>query len=112
MPHERIGELLGQAGVFAHTSPAEGFPNAFLEAWSYGLPTVTCFDPDGIIERERIGACRDSYEAWEAELERFAADASLRREAGARARTYASLKHGSGAIHDALAAVLRGVVHR
>ncbi len=103
LPHERIGELFARTAVFTHTSPAEGFPNTFLEAWSYGVPTVTCFDPDGIIERERIGAKRDTYEAWAAEVNRFLADPALRREAGARARRYAETTHGSGAIHDRMA---------
>jgi glycosyltransferase involved in cell wall biosynthesis len=103
LPHERIGELFGRTAVFTHTSPAEGFPNTFLEAWSYGVPTVTCFDPDGIIERERLGAKRDTYEDWAAEVRRFMADPALRREAGARARRYAETTHGSGAIHDRMA---------
>src|SRR5689334_12711762 len=64
IPPERIGAFLLSAGVFAHSSPAEGFPNAFLEAWAHGLPTITAFDPDGIIERERLGAFRTDEAAW------------------------------------------------
>lgn len=105
IPHERIGSFLREASLFAHTSPAEGFPNAFLEAWASGLPTVTTFDPDGIIERERLGAKRDTYEAWAAELRRFMADASLRRDAGLRARRYAETSHGTAVIHDRMAEV-------
>ena len=107
--HERIGEFLEGAAVFAHSSPSEGFPNTFLEAWSRGLPVVTCFDPDGIIERERLGACRRTYEEWEKEVERFAGDSRLRGETGARARAYAQRVHGSGAAHQALAGLLRGL---
>lgn len=101
--HERIGELLSRAALFTHTSPAEGFPNAFLEAWSWGLPTVTCFDPDGIIARERLGEQHDTFEAWEGAVLRWMADPGMRREAGLRARAYAQATHASGEIHDRLA---------
>jgi glycosyltransferase involved in cell wall biosynthesis len=110
IPHERIGEFLRGATLFAHSSPAEGFPNAFLEAWAQGLPCVTSFDPDGLIERERLGACRDDYGRWEAELERRIAEPALRREEGARARSYAVAHHDPDAIHRRLAALLRDVI--
>lgn len=110
LPHERVGEYLLEAALFTHTSPAEGFPNAFLEAWSHGLPTVTCFDPDGIIAREKIGEQHDTYEAWEEAVVRWMADPSLRAAAGARAREYARAHHGSGAIQDRLAAELDRLV--
>lgn len=112
IPHERVGEFLRGATLFAHSSPAEGFPNAFLEAWAHGLPCVTCFDPDGIIERERLGACRDDYARWEAELERRIADPALRRAEGARARAYAEAHHAPDVIHERLAGVLREVLER
>ena len=110
--HERIGELLGTAAVFAHTSPAEGFPNTLLESWARALPTVSCVDPDGIVERERLGACRTEYDAWEAELERQLADPELRRAEGARARTWVATHHAPEVVHEALAQLLRGVLAR
>ncbi|HKQ58284.1 MAG TPA: glycosyltransferase family 4 protein [Candidatus Eisenbacteria bacterium] len=103
IPHERVGEFLRGAGLFAHSSPAEGFPNTFLEAWSCGLPTVTCFDPDGIIARERLGERQDTFEGWEAAVLRWIDDPPSRAEAGSRARTYARRVHGSGEILDRFA---------
>jgi glycosyltransferase involved in cell wall biosynthesis len=105
--HERIGEFLRGATLFAHSSPAEGFPNAFLEAWAHGLPTVTCFDPDGLIEREQLGACRDGYDAWAAALERRIADPARRAAEGARARAWVETHHAPAVIHAALARVVR-----
>ena len=110
IPHERIGEFLRNATLFTHSSPAEGFPNAFLEAWGHGLPTVTCFDPDGLIERERLGSCRDDYASWESELERRLADPGLRAAEGARARHYTQTHHAPEHIHARLAGVLRAAV--
>jgi glycosyltransferase involved in cell wall biosynthesis len=110
VPHERIGEFLRGATLFAHSSSAEGFPNTFLEAWSYGLPAVTAFDPDGVIESQRLGACRLDYEGWEAELERRIADPALRRAEGARARAHVETHHAPDVIHGRLAETLRGVL--
>jgi hypothetical protein len=89
---ERIGEFLREAALFTHTSPAEGFPNSFLEAWSYGLPTITCFDPDGIITRERLGERHETFEAWEEAVVRWMSDPLGRTTAGAsgRASTHAT----------------------
>lgn len=98
IPHDQVGGFLDVASLFAHSSPAEGFPNTFLEAWARGIPTVTAFDPDGVIERERLGACRLDYDAWEAELERRLADPALRAAEGARARAHAEAHHSPDVI--------------
>lgn len=112
LPHEQVGRFLTGAALFAHTSPAEGFPNTLLESWARALPAVSCYDPDGIIERERLGACRADYDAWEREIERRLADPALRRAEGRRARAWVSAHHAPEVIHEALAELLREVLAR
>jgi glycosyltransferase involved in cell wall biosynthesis len=51
-----VPEFYKKAAVVCCTSDFEGFPNTFLEAWSYGLPIVTTFDPDNLIIERGLGA--------------------------------------------------------
>lgn len=112
VPFERVGAFLAGSALFAHTSPAEGFPNTLLECWVRGIPTVSAFDPDGIVEREDLGACRTDYDAWERELDLRLADPFLRRAEGGRARAWAQSHHAPEVVHEALARLLRGVLAR
>jgi glycosyltransferase involved in cell wall biosynthesis len=55
LPYGDANELYGRARVFVNTSDIEGFPNSYLQAWIRGVPVVTLFDPDRVIEREGLG---------------------------------------------------------
>jgi hypothetical protein len=33
----------------------EGFPNVFIESWSYGIPVFSLFFDPGVIEKEKLG---------------------------------------------------------
>jgi glycosyltransferase involved in cell wall biosynthesis len=53
--NDALSSLYRQAALLCCTSRSEGFPNTFLEAWSHGLPVVSTYDPDGMIERRGLG---------------------------------------------------------
>ncbi len=55
LPHKEMHHAYERAHVLCSTSVFEGFPNVFLEAWSMGLPLVTTFDPDGVVDRHGHG---------------------------------------------------------
>jgi glycosyltransferase involved in cell wall biosynthesis len=55
MPRARMPEFYSHAACLCCTSLLEGFPNTFLEAWSYGLPIVSTFDPDRLIAERHLG---------------------------------------------------------
>ena len=46
---EQMPRLYRSCTLLCCSSEYEGFPNTFLEAWSYGLPVVSTFDPDDLI---------------------------------------------------------------
>ncbi|GAB1257158.1 glycosyltransferase family 4 protein [Aurantivibrio plasticivorans] len=66
--HEDMGKFYHSADVLCSTSVYEGFPNVFLEAWSVGVPLVTTFDPDGVVEKHRLGEIADSVESLYSKL--------------------------------------------
>ena len=56
VPYHEVNAYYRRAKVFVNTSVTEGFPNSFLQSWIRGTPVVSFFDPDGVIEREGLGA--------------------------------------------------------
>lgn len=52
---DRLPELYSAATAVLCTSDYEGFPNTFLEAWSFGTPVVSTQDPDGLLTSQRLG---------------------------------------------------------
>ena len=59
VPHENLCHFYQQASLMLCTSRFEGFPNTFLEAWSTGLPIVSTFDPDCLIQNHHLGRVAD-----------------------------------------------------
>ena len=56
VPFPEMERYFGEAKVYVNTSVAEGFPNTFIQAARQGTPIVSLnVDPDGILEREKIG---------------------------------------------------------
>jgi glycosyltransferase involved in cell wall biosynthesis len=56
------GAIFDRAKVFLNTSSVEGFPNTFLQAWVRGVPVVTFFDPDSLVQRMQLGVVAASLD--------------------------------------------------
>jgi glycosyltransferase involved in cell wall biosynthesis len=110
--HSRIGEFFSAAAVFVHTSPLEGFPNTLLEAWSYGVPSITGVDPDRVVERHGMGIVVGSVEKLTEAVAGMMADPDRRRALGARARDYVQRYHGPARTFDPLAVLLDRVIEK
>ena len=110
LDHARIAELFQGASLLVHTSPIEGFSNVMLEAWSYGLPTVSSVNPDDLVTRELLGAVVVEFPELKREVGRLLGDPEARRAAGRRARAYVETHHAPEVVYDRLATVLDRVV--
>ncbi len=86
--------LYGRAGVLVNTSDVEGFPNSYLQAWIRGVPVVTLIDPDGVIEREGLGAAVTSSAQTPDAIRRLLGDSTAWRAASNRCRAFMAREYG------------------
>jgi glycosyltransferase involved in cell wall biosynthesis len=55
-PHQDTMKHIYNSKALVSTSPMEGFPNIFIEAWACGLPVYSLsFDPGGVLMKEKLG---------------------------------------------------------
>lgn len=107
-----MGAVYDGATALICTSSFEGFPNTFLEAWSYGVPVVTSVDPDGLAADRRLGAVARTTDEFVAAIRRMAEDRAERAEAGRRCREYYLACHEPEAAMARFAEVFVGVCGR
>lgn len=62
VPHGEVDEHYRKSQCLLLTSIDEGFPSVYIEAWSWGLPTVTTVDVDDIISDHGLGATASSVD--------------------------------------------------
>jgi GalNAc-alpha-(1->4)-GalNAc-alpha-(1->3)-diNAcBac-PP-undecaprenol alpha-1,4-N-acetyl-D-galactosaminyltransferase len=80
-----LDDFYSKVGIFAFTSESEGFPNALLEAISYGLPSIS-FDcvagPSDLIEHEKNGFLipQGDIKRYKMSLRKLMLDENLRHE--------------------------------
>jgi glycosyltransferase involved in cell wall biosynthesis len=103
MAPDEVGAHYDRASVLLCTSPVEGFPNTFLEAWSRGVPTVSTVDPDGLIQAQGLGAVGQTAPELKAALAGLHGESEAWSACSRRARDYYSKAHTVGAVVDAYA---------
>ncbi len=52
---KNMPDVYKNATILLNTSIYEGFPNTYIEAWNYGVPTVCSIDPDNVINNFNLG---------------------------------------------------------
>jgi glycosyltransferase involved in cell wall biosynthesis len=60
LSHPETMKQIYNSKALVSTSPMEGFPNIFIEAWACGLPVLSLsFDPGDVIKKEKLGFVAD-----------------------------------------------------
>ena len=85
--------LYRSSTLFCCTSEYEGFPNTFLEAWSQGLPIVSTFDPDKLIQEKKLGISATSKEELVSGIRMLCSDRELWQTSSSNARDYYQSNH-------------------
>jgi glycosyltransferase involved in cell wall biosynthesis len=88
LPYWEASAMYGRARLLVNTSEAEGFPNAYLQAWMLGVPVVTFSDPDGVIDCHGLGEVVRSPLAMRGAIERLLTAPDALAARGARCRAY------------------------
>jgi glycosyltransferase involved in cell wall biosynthesis len=91
---EEVNALLARAHVFVNTSAHEGFPNTFIQSWQREAVVVSLgVDPDGVLERERVGITASSEAGLFSAVRDLVESADLRAGYAARAHEYVAAHH-------------------
>ncbi len=75
------------------TSKYEGFPNTFIEAWSYGVPVVSTVDPDCLLEKRGLGICAVDVVSFTKALRKLLSEQDYWRQVSSRGRRYYGDNH-------------------
>lgn len=103
--HEEAMGVLRSSSILLNTSPAEGFSNAFLEAWHLGRPVVSLSaNPDGLLSGSApFGFCgRGDPNATAEAAVSLAGDPAAVASMGSMARVYVAGNHGLELVVDSL----------
>jgi glycosyltransferase involved in cell wall biosynthesis len=90
VPFDKVGALFNRSHLFLNTSSMEGFPNTFLQAWVRGVPVITFFDPDRLVQQKQLGYAAISVDDMATAIESLLRDEIRRRSLGEHARAFAS----------------------
>ena len=99
-----------QATIFCCTSEFEGFPNTFLEAWSYGVPVISTVDPDNVITRRNLGVAVNDPGEIGTSLCELAANTEKISEMSEAARNYFTEEHEQDAAMIRFEALFKAVL--
>lgn len=101
LPYGEADGYFRDAALLVNTSASEGFPNTFLQAWSYGTPVVSLgFDPDEVICRHGLGLHPRSFGGLLKDVEKIISDKALREEFGKNCLLHVRKHHDIGAVAE------------
>lgn len=108
---DALADVYRQASLLCCTSVFEGFPNAFLEAWSLGVPLVSTHDPDNIVSRHGLGIIGHDVATLTAGVCELLGTRARYATASEAARDYFHTHHTIDAVMPRFAAILHDVTN-
>lgn len=89
--HSNTINQIANSKALISTSPMEGFPNIFIEAWACGVPVISLYvDPGDVIKNEKLGGiCSGSTDKLLFEMNEY----RNRAEFAIRAKAYVENNH-------------------
>lgn len=94
VPHTKLGKYYAESTLLVNTSPTEGFPNTFLEAWGNCIPVVSLrSDPDEIICKNNLGFHSRTFDQMIEDIKTLFKNEKLRAEIGINSRRYVEEEH-------------------
>lgn len=106
VPYAAIDEHFDNAAIFVNTSESEGFPNAFLQAWARGVPTVSFVDAGARMNGHVIGRVVASLQEMADAVAELLSDSKAHAEQSLRAAAYFKSHHSPEMILDLYEQVL------
>jgi glycosyltransferase involved in cell wall biosynthesis len=111
IPHNKINKYYEESSVLVNTSPKEGFPNIFLEAWGNKIPVITLeFDPDGIISEYKLGFHSENFQSLINNTYKLLNDKNIRERMGNNAREYIEKEHDTNKIINQYEKTFREII--
>ena len=100
VPFHEVEQYFAQAKLHINTSTFEGFPNTFLQAAKYGVPTLAAkVDPGTMLSQHGCGACcADDLEVLVNTIREFMTDAALYAGTSANCVEYVRAYHNKETI--------------
>lgn len=99
--HQEMGRYFERASLLLCTSAWEGYPNTFMEAWVYGVPTVSTVDPDDVISQSDLGAVAATVAGLRHAVKRLLEEPETYRKCSGNARAFYEENHKVTATVDA-----------
>jgi glycosyltransferase involved in cell wall biosynthesis len=112
LPREQVQMLFSKTACFLSTSDYEGFPNTFLEAWSYGVPIISTFDPDQVIVRHGLGSIAPDVQGLAAALRALLGDPGAYRNASENSLAYFGGHHALEEVQPRFERILIEAAHQ
>lgn len=94
VPYHQMDQMYARAKVFVNTSDTEGFPNSYLQAWIRGTPVVAFFDPDGVNQRNALGATPSDLAAMAQAVKQLCADQAAWENVSVRCASFMQAHYG------------------